>query len=375
MNGRERLLKALSHQPVDRVVVSPFIHVNYVREFFSDHALDPIEPTIEVYRHFGFDLMHRNCTASYDHLAAVQTPEWQARVDRQAEGRDETVRTVVTTPKGKIRQVQATRWTCEFDAESGLVEYPIKTEHDLEICRMYMPPVGRVDMAGVRRARQLVGDAGVIAPWIQGVFNEASTWYCKLDDLLLDAVLRPKFFHRVMTFCLCRLMAIVEQYIAAGADVLSTAGNIANGKMVGPDFFAGQVAPYERQLIEFARQRGAIVLYHNCGYAARLLPIYPSLGMQAYESLTPPPYGDTDLGQALSWFDPQQTTLLGNIDQISLLRKGTPEQIDAAVGTTLRAAKSWGGNFILATSDYFNEDTPHENIHALAEAGHTHGQL
>jgi hypothetical protein len=44
-----------------------------VREFFHDRDLDPIEPTIEVYRHFGFDLMHRNCSGEYDHLTEVQT--------------------------------------------------------------------------------------------------------------------------------------------------------------------------------------------------------------------------------------------------------------------------------------------------------------
>lgn len=375
MTGRERLLAALHQQTVDRVPVSPFIHVNYVREFFSDRDLDPIEPTIDVYRHFGFDLMHRNCTAAYDHLTAVQTPEWQARVDTNSDGRDETVTTVVATPEGEIRQVQATRWTCEYDAEAGLVEFSIKSERDFQVCKKYMPPVGRIDMSKVRRAKQLVGNKGIIAPWIQGAFNEASFWYRRPDDLLLDATLRPDFYHEVMTFCLCRLLAIVEQYIAAGVEVLGAGGNIANGKMVGPDFFNRYVAPYERQLIDFAQQRGVIVLYHNCGYASRLLPIYPSLGMKAYESLTPPPYGDTELPKALACFDPRRTTLLGNIDQISLLRKGTPEEIEAAVEKTLRQARAWGGSFILATTDYFNENTPHENIHALAEAGRKHGRL
>ena len=375
MTGRERLLRALNRQPVDRVPVSPFIHVNYVREFFSDRGLDPIEPTVEVYRHFGFDLMHRNCTAGYDHLTAVQTPDWVARINAHSDGRDETVTTVVTTPEGEIRQTQATRWTCEYDSEVGLLDFPIKSERDLEVCKKYMPPVGRMDMSKVCHAKQVVGNEGIIAPWIQGAFNEASFWYRKLDDLLLDAVLRPDFYHEVMSFCLRRLFAIVEQYLAAGVDVVSTGGNIANGKMVGPDFFARYVAPYERQLIDFVQQRGKVVLYHNCGYASGLLNIYPGLGMKAYESLTPPPYGDTELSKALVCFDPKRTTLLGNIDQISLLRGGTPEEIEMAVEKTLSQAKAWGGSFILATTDYFNENTRHENIHTLAEAGRKHGRI
>ena len=84
MTGRERLLRALNQQPIDRMPVSPFIHVNFVREFFHDRDLDPIEPTIEVYRHFGFDLMHRNCSVEYDHLTEVQTPQWTAIVNKEA---------------------------------------------------------------------------------------------------------------------------------------------------------------------------------------------------------------------------------------------------------------------------------------------------
>lgn len=147
MTGRERLLRALNQQPVDRVPVSPFVHINYVREFFSDRDLDPRRPTIDVYQHFGFDLMHRNCTATYDHLTAVQTPEWQASVDTRTDGRDETITTIVTTPEGVIRQVQATRWTCEYDAEVGLEEFLIKSEREMEICKEYQPPEGSISKA------------------------------------------------------------------------------------------------------------------------------------------------------------------------------------------------------------------------------------
>ncbi len=373
MTGRERLLRALHQQSVDRVPVSPFIHVNFVREFFQDRDLDPIEPTIEVYRHFGLDLMHRNCSAEYDHLTAVQTPEWKVEIDRTVDGRDETITTVVATPGGNIRRIRATRWTCEYDAESALVEFPIKSELDLRLCQKYMPPVARLDTSGIRRAKKLLGDEGIIAPWIQGAFNEVSFWYRRLDDLVLDALLRPDFYHDLMSFCLQRSLKLIEQYVAAEVDVLSAGGNIANGKLVGPDFFAQSVAPYERQLIDFAQKKGTALLYHNCGYSGRLLSIYPTLGMKAYESLTPPPYGDTRLADAFSVFDPATTTLLGNIDQIDLLRRSQPGEIEDAVRQTLESAKKWGGNFILATTDYFNENTPHENIQAFAEAGRKYG--
>ena len=121
------------------------------------------------------------------------------------------------------------------------------------------------------------------------------------------------------------------------------------------------------------KNAGVIYLYHNCGYRGKLLPLYPSLGMGAYESLTPPPYGNTMLEEALAVFG-KNTALLGNIDQIDLLRKGTPAQIAEQVEVVLNTVRG-RSYFILATTDYFNENTPHDNIHALANAGRRYGYL
>jgi uroporphyrinogen-III decarboxylase len=165
----------------------------------------------------------------------------------------------------------------------------------------------------------------------------------------------------------------VQQLIDAGVDVLSYGGNIANAKLIGPAFYGEHIWPYERQFIEYIQGQGVIVLYHNCGYARNLLPLYPGLGMRAYESLTPPPYGDTVLDEAVEVLG-GSTTLSGNIDQLDLLRKGTASEIDRAVKRTLDTVRG-RTHFILATTDYFNDHTPHDNLHALAEAGHRYGGL
>jgi uroporphyrinogen-III decarboxylase len=136
--------------------------------------------------------------------------------------------------------------------------------------------------------------------------------------------------------------------------------------MVGPDFYRAFILPYEKELIDFIQGQGVAVLYHNCGYARSLLPLYPGLGLRAYESLTPPPYGDTVLEEAVRAFG-RNTTLLGGIDQLDLLRTGTAGEIlDTVRGRC---------HFILGTTDYFNENTPADKIRLLAEAGHRFGRL
>jgi len=143
--------------------------------------------------------------------------------------------------------------------------------------------------------------------------------------------------------------------------------------LVSPAFFREHIWPYEKHFIECIQSQGVVVLYHNCGYARNLLPLYPGLGMRAYESLTPRPYGDTILAEAVEILGPS-VTLSGNIDQLDLLRKGAAEDIEIAVKQVMETVRN-RCHFILATTDYFNENTPHDNIHALAEAGRRYGKL
>jgi uroporphyrinogen-III decarboxylase len=189
----------------------------------------------------------------------------------------------------------------------------------------------------------------------------------------MDALLQPDFYHHMMEYFLRRYMTFVQQCIDAGADVLSYAGNVANGKMVSRDFFHEHIWPYEKRFIDFIQDQGIPVLYHNCGYAKGLLPLYPGLGLRAYESLTPPPYGDTVLEEAIRTFG-ATTTLLGGIDQLDLMRTGTTAEIDAAAKKVLDTVRG-RCSFILGTTDYFNENTSRDRILALSEAGHRYGKL
>ena len=372
MTGREVLLRVLRRQPADRIPVSPFIHVNYVREYFGANDVDYVARTPEVYRHFGFDIMHRNCSIAYN-AYGQPAHDWDVTILCEADSRDLTNATIIRTPAGELHSTDAVRCVYEYDAETSTTDYPIKTEADLDVLMRYQPPVGEVDCTDIRRGREAVGEEGIVAPWIQGAFNLVTFYYRKVDDLLVDALERPVFYDRLMRYCIERYETWIGQVLDARPDVLCAGGNVANAKMVGPAFFQKYIWPYEKQLIDFVQERGVIYLYHNCGYARKLLPLYPSLGMGAYESLTPPPYGNTPLEEALTVFG-TNTALLGNIDQIDLLRKGTPEQIADQVENVMNTVRG-RSHFILATTDYFNENTPNDNIHALGDAGRRYGYL
>jgi uroporphyrinogen-III decarboxylase len=159
----------------------------------------------------------------------------------------------------------------------------------------------------------------------------------------------------------------MKQAIRAGADFISMSGNMASGSMAGPRMFAEYVMPYEKRVIAEVHREGAKIIYHNCGDAKLLLPLYAEMGIDMYESLTAAPYGDTVLEDALKTIG-MPTALSGGIDQIEFLKKATPDQVRARVKEILGKVTSRGG-FVLAASDYICEGTPEENLLALGEAG------
>jgi uroporphyrinogen-III decarboxylase len=372
VSDRERLIRVFNQQEVDRIPVSPFIHLNYVKEFYGSHDVDWVVKTPEVYQHFGFDLIHRNCSIAYNPFG-LEGREWKLTVSRESEGRDETTTTVIHTPKGELRCRDALRWVYEFDAEVSPLEYPVKSESDFELFRTYQPDLEEVDVSDIERAKEAVGENGVVAPWIQGAFNLVAFYYRKLDDLLVDAVLKPRFYEDMMRYFVGRYKKFIQQLINAGTDVLSYGANVANGKLIGADFYSEKIWPQERDLISFIQDQGVAVLFHNCGYAKNLIPLYSTLGLRAYESLTPPPYGDTVLAAAVESFG-RNTTLVGGIDQLDLLRKGSANDIDATIKKIMDTVRG-NCHFILGTTDYFNENTPQEKIQALAYSGWRHGRL
>jgi uroporphyrinogen-III decarboxylase len=158
--------------------------------------------------------------------------------------------------------------------------------------------------------------------------------------------------------------------IAAGADVIEMAGNLATSA-VGPKFYTNYVLEYEKRLVDAIHEAGALVIFHNCGDAAKIMHLYNEMDIDCWGYLTPKPFGDVDLGEALRVIRPDMA-LRGNIDQVDFMVKASPQEVRERVCDVLLQAKP-RGNWILSTTDFFFDGTPYENIMAFADAGREFG--
>ena len=371
MNARQLLLDTLDGKRTDRVPVAPFIYNNLANEYHDGLSADPIADTVALYRRFGFDILLRNyIMMDYLDESFVSCENWHVEKQRAEHVLGWNEICTITTPERVLRQVKSYRKVSSNETVEATTEYFIKDEEDFRQFERYQPPLPQYDCSKIRYARSLVGNDGLVGTWIHGAFNMVGL-HRKLDDLLMDPYEEEDLYRDMIEYFGGRVALLVPQLIAAGCDFLSVSGNMASGSMAGPKLFEQSVMPYEMRLIDAIHQAGGKMIYHNCGDAKLLLPLYAKMGIDVYESLTAAPYGDTVLKDALVQV-PLPTILSGGIDQIQFLVTATPEQVRQRVREVLEQVKPRGG-FILAASDYFSEGTPPENLQAFSDAAHEFG--
>ena len=379
MTSRERLLRTFRREKTDRVPIAPFLYYNNVYEmfrykpridnFFDPDDFDPIQKFIDYCDYFGFDVLHTLGSVWDAYTLNKPGQDWDVRVT--FEGGDDEGREVIaiSTPGGELRQVKEFRRSSTYLIVSALEEHSVKTKRDFEILARYAPPLDNIDCRLVRRARAAMGTKGLVVAQTHGAFNTLNQ-FRKLEDIMMDALEDAGFYRAMMEYFLGWQLKQNLKLIEAGADAVEMAGNMATSA-VGPRFFERYVLEYENRLARGVHDTGAFNIYHNCGDAAKIMHLYNQLDIDVWGYLTPPPFGDVDLDQALRVMRPDMI-LRGNVDQVEFLMKATPEQVRERVREVLLKAKP-RGNWILSTTDFFFDGTPYANIQAFVDTGREFG--
>lgn len=387
MNGRERLLNTLTNKPVDRVPVAPFTYYNAIYEmfeytpriatFFDPPDFDPVAKFVEFCDNFGFDVLHVLGSvwdlwvgdSKFDRGWACSDENWDVDIQDEFEGDNRLQRTItIHTPAGALRHVEQHERTSKYLIVSAAKEHLIKATQDFDLLQRYAPPADRMDTSLVTRARAATGDKGLVTANTHGTFNILGL-FRKLEDVLTDPLTDPGFYQAMVDYFKPRLADRARRMVAAGADVIEMAGHWTG--QVGPRVFHAHILENENWLVREIHKLGVPVIYHNCGDAARIMRYYNELEIDCWGYLTPPPFADVVLEDALAVLRPS-LALRGNIDQMRFLMDASPQEVKDKVRQVLETVKP-RGNFILSTTDFFFDGTPYENIRALGEAGREFG--
>jgi len=204
------------------------------------------------------------------------------------------------------------------------------------------------------RFREKVGGQKLIEGWVEGPCAESADLR-GINRLMLDFYDDPAFVHDLFEFVLETALRFARLQIEAGVDLIGVGDAAAS--LVGPRIYDQFVWPYEKRLVDGLHEIGVRVRLHICGNTRRILSSVGRLGCDIVDIDSAVP-----LGLARQCFGAAQA-LLGGLDPVRTLLRGTPEDVAAAVADCRQAA---GPRYIIGAGCEVPRGTPLENVRLLA---------
>lgn len=328
MNGRERILARLNHEPVDVLPVMPITMM-----FAADFAGVPYRTYATDHRALVDAQMRVAEAFDFDYVSCISDPAREAAdcgaaieyFDNQPPAIDES--RALLSDKAALARLK-----CPDPLGGGRM-------HD------------RVQAAALFKER--VGGERLIEGWIEGPCAMAADLR-GINALMMDFYEDPAFVEELFAFTVDMELAFARAQVDAGAELMGIGDAAAS--LVGPELYEQYVWPFEKRLVDGVHAMGGRVRLHICGNTTTILEGMGRLGCDMV---------DLDfmvsMAAARAAMGPEQV-LLGNVAPVAVLRDGTPEQVSKSVA---QCRAESGEHYIIGAGCEVPRDTPHANVRAL----------
>ncbi|MGI6209347.1 MAG: uroporphyrinogen decarboxylase family protein [Anaerolineae bacterium] len=368
MTPRERMLCAMRREPVDRPPLTPDFYLMFPTRFCGLSIWDVWGPRASVplwvvrlatFRHFGFD-------AWLDAGIGLPVNAEYHRREIWADDESYEVETTIETPKGCLTErvvypKHEGSWVTKY-----MVDDPI-ADSDKLIAMYEVDNGSHADDRHFQEVRRGVGDHGVV--FCDGGQPPINAW-CHLrgsQNGLADVALLGDFLRPIFETLERRTLATTEAACRAGAEVVSGGGSYITSSLISPEWYARYVVPTLRKQAEICHQYGVLFAVQTNGRSRAILPLIRDAGVDVLYPLERPPLGDVCIAEAKRVIG-NHVCLMGNVDPVHTLLRGTPEAVRREVREIAAAAGAGPGGLVISTSDQTCRDTPEINLWAYREA-------
>lgn len=188
------------------------------------------------------------------------------------------------------------------------------------------------------------------------------------DNLLRDLHKNPEKVHRLMKLVTDSALLYIDEVIDLGCGI-DIAEPVASGTMISAVHFREFVKPYLTQYADHVRKKtGLGIMLHICGDSTHIWHDMVETGAEIL-SLD----NVVDLGEAKNQVG-NSVCLMGNVDPVGVLARGTQEEIHQAVRHCLRQAHDSPKGYVLAPGCQIPLGTSADNIQCYANAARTLGR-
>ena len=375
MTSRERLLRAIRHQEVDRVPVSPR-YFDYLEGvcgcccvhhciWFRDHLFDhDLMPTYKVPQN-NYLLSH---AAPYNDL-----PNVKVEIAVRQHGGSVEIRRRFDTPAGVLTDSRLTPAPGSPVGFDHICEAPVKDRADLDRIRFLLPSPDNAYIGDIPLLQEAIGDKGVLlVKATQGVDQ------FMMDALGVENALMMYYDDRELLRQLLRIFqdyhqAILKRVLQQGAKFIFEPWYNCSMGMWSPDHFRELFLPLIKENVDLVHSYEAYVDYFDDGKMDAVLEDLAEAGVDIAETLGARPLGDVDLASAKQRIG-DRVCLKGHLDQVNVICFEKPGQVRQTVRRVLEAGKGKDRTgFILGTSDSIRPESPPENIKAYFQAASEFG--
>jgi len=375
MTSRQRLLAAYAHEPVDRIPCSPRVWA-WMYEHYGEGGAQTL---LRMADEFGFDA--HTAVGAFSHVTGLtpsvsfDLPGTEGSTEESQEGDLHVVRRIFKTPAGTLTDV--TKRPPAGDRTYGISPNPVRTEYmvkgkeDLDALRYLIMDKSGVSLDGYFSTEKLFGERGLVSLNIMSQMCHRAGDAMAMEDLMVAFYDDRGFFDELVGLFQQEMMDEVEHAIEAGVKHFF-ANWYYNSMSVGwsPMIWREVFAPQLKEMCDRVHAAGGTVNMYDDGKFMPVAEMIADTGLDVLQTLTPPPVGDTDLAE-LKRLIGDRVCLMGYVDLLYVVQRGTPELIEQTVREAIETAGPSG--FILGSSDSFRDGTPVENIRAYFDAARKHG--
>ena len=343
MNSKERVRKALSREPVDRVPIFMWFHPTTTRRLAQLLEI----PAEKVGEAMGNDVVQTWVNNNYAMEGITH--------EREGEGHTDF-------------------WGIEWRKEgefNQIVGFPLKDADPEDVLR-YEFPWDRVEqllalMDPVMEKSDEFYVGVDVSPCVFEMYWRLRGLEPAILDLAANRELVNVMHGRCADFAVGLSRKACERF---AVDWLWTGDDVAGQQamVMSPSTWRELVKPHLQRVVDVGKERDLPVAYHCCG---ALRPIVGDLIEMGVNVLNPvqcncPGMDPLELKKEFG----SKLAFMGGVDTQDLLPKGTAAQVSRATARLLEGMTADGGGYILAASHTIPPETPEANIFAMyAEAG------
>ncbi len=332
LTRRERVLRALTYEPVDRLPTQ----FNYTASMGQRMA-----------EHFGVDVTDlptrldnhlRRLDMSYDPRFSE---DGKARFDWWGAGHD-------TQEEGYYIRVAPLAEDRDLDA----FDWPDPQTPDL--------------LADAERIRAEVGDAAFVVPNMGWALFERAWSLRGFENTLLELALDPDYIGELLDRIVDIRLVLIERYLELGVDggYFGDDYGAQASLLFSPATWRSLIKPRLARLFAPFVERGLPVLMHSDGDIGQIVPDLVEIGLTALNPVQPEVI---DHARLQAEFD-GRLAFYGGVSTQTVLPHGTPAEVREAVRTCAATLAPAGTGLMLAPSHRLMTDVPMANVEAMLDA-------